>query len=102
MSLLLVIIETKGQGAIQGKLVDSLTRQPIAFANLSLEDGRTGTTTEIEGNFSLSVPSGYTGNIYISHVSYKKRILPLTYFHSHSEISLLPSSTQLHEVGIIA
>ncbi len=90
------------QITIRGRIMDSVTLQPIAFANLSLEDGRTGTTTEIEGNFSLSVPSGYTGNIYISHVSYQKRILPLAYIQSHPEISLLPSSTQLLEVDIVA
>src|SRR3982750_3573533 len=80
-----------GQITLQGRVIDSLTLQPIAFANLSLEDGRTGTTTEIEGNFTLTIPSGYNGSIYISHVSYKKQILSLSYFQSHSEILLQPS-----------
>ncbi|HEV8515994.1 MAG TPA: DUF5686 family protein [Cyclobacteriaceae bacterium] len=102
ISLLLFVSGTKGQHIIQGKLIDSLTRQPIAFANLSLEDGRTGTTTEIEGNFTLTIPSDYTGSIYISHVSYQKQILPLSYFQSYVEILLQPSATHLQEVGIVA
>ncbi len=91
-----------GQTILRGKMIDSVTLQPIAFANLSLEDGRTGTTTEIEGNFTLTIPPGYTGSIYISHVSYQKRILPLSYLQSHSEILLQPSAAQLHEVDIVA
>ena len=90
------------QVTISGRIMDSVTLQPVAFANLSLEDGRTGTTTEIEGNFSLAIPSGYTGNIDISHVSYQKRILPLFYFQTHSDIFLQPAATQLQEVGIVA
>jgi len=91
-----------GQITLRGRILDSVSLQPIAFANLSLEDGRTGTTTEIEGNFALAIPSGYTGSIYLSHVSYQKRILPLPYFQSHSEILLQPSAAQLHEVDIVA
>ncbi len=91
-----------GQVTLRGRMMDSVSLQPIAFANLSLEDGRTGTTTEIEGNFTLTIPSGYSGNIYISHVSYQKRILPLSYFQQHSEILLQPSASQLHEVDIVA
>ncbi len=90
------------QITIRGRIIDSVTLQPIAFANLSLEDGRTGITTEIEGNFSLAIPAGYTANIDISHVSYQKRILPLSYFQTHSDLFLQPAATQLQEVGIVA
>jgi len=91
-----------GQITLRGRIIDGVTLQPIAFANLSLKDGRTGTTTEIEGNFTLAISSGYTDSIYVSHVSYQKRVLPLSYFQAHSEIHLQPSATQLHEVGIVA
>jgi len=49
-----------GQITLRGRIIDGVTLQPIAFANLSLKDGRTGTTTEIEGNFTLAISSGYT------------------------------------------
>src|ERR1041385_4825242 len=82
---------------IRGTVIDSLTRQPVAFANITLEDGRTGATAEIEGKFSLSVPASYTGAIYLSHVTYQRRIVPLTYFNNHTTIALLPSTNVLQE-----
>jgi hypothetical protein len=90
------------QVTLHGRVIDSITLQPIAFANLSLEDGRTGTSTEIEGNFVLPIPSNYNGLIYISHVSYQKRGLPLSYVKAHHEIDLQPAATQLLEVDIVA
>ena len=89
-----------GQTTIQGKVIDSLSRQPIAFANLTLENGRSGTTTEIEGNFLLTFPQGYNGLVYISHVSYQRIALPLSYFKTHKTIALQPASTLLREVAV--
>src|ERR1041385_4996606 len=83
--------------SIRGTLVDSVSRQPIAFANVTLDDGRTGTSTDIEGNFSLAVPLNYSGQVFLSHVSYERRIVSLSYLKEHSIISLLLSSTQLLE-----
>ncbi len=88
------------QTVIHGQLIDSLSRQAIAFANLTLDDGRTGTTTDIEGNFALTVPQGYTRLIYISHVSYQGKILPLPYLQNNPIIALQPGSTQLREVAV--
>ena len=102
ITLSILNLAAVGQITIRGRMKDSLTRQPIAFANLSLKDGRTGTTTEIEGNFTLVIPSSYTDSIYVSHVSYQKRALPLSYFQAHVDIHLQPFATQLHEVGIVA
>src|SRR5258708_39698247 len=86
--------------SIRGTVIDSVSRQPIAFANVTLEDGRTGTSTDIEGTFNLTIPANYSGVIYLSHVSYQKRIVSLEYFKTHSVISLLSSSTLLQEVAV--
>ena len=88
------------QRSLQGTLIDSVSRSPVAFANVTLKDGRTGTSTDIEGNYSLTIPPGYSGDIYLSHVSYQKRIVSLSYFKTHSVISLIPSSTLLQEVAV--
>lgn len=83
---------------ISGKVIDSLKVEPIAFANLVLDDGIRGTTTDIEGNFTFFIPAGYSGKITISHVSYKKIKLPLAYFTKNRIIRLAPSVTVLGEV----
>lgn len=102
ITFILLHCAAAGQTTIQGRIIDSVSLQPVAFANLSLDDGRTGTTTEIEGTFSLSIPAGYRGFVTVSHVSYQKRILPPSFFQGHADIFLLPASTQLLEVGIVA
>ena len=88
--------------SIRGIVIDSVGRQPIAFASVTLEDGRTGTSTDIEGTFNLAIPANYPGAIYLSHVSYQKRIVSLSYLKTHSIISLIPSSTLLQEVAVTA
>lgn len=70
----------------------------MAFANIALEDGIRGTTSDIEGNFRLTIPADYRGVIVISHVSYKKIKLPISYFKSRSIVRLAPSITILNEV----
>ncbi|HCW07671.1 MAG TPA: hypothetical protein DGG95_09950 [Cytophagales bacterium] len=85
------------QNRIQGTVIDSISRQPIAFAYIVLNDNRTGTSTEVEGNFSLTIPQGYTGSVIISHVSYKRRVVPLSYFSTYTSIALVPEATSLGE-----
>jgi hypothetical protein len=88
------------QELIKGVFMDSVTRQPVAFVNVVLDDGRTGTTSDIEGNFSLALPAGYRGLIRTSHVSYQKK--SLTVAQADKVILLRPSSTLLKEVEFTA
>ncbi len=87
---------------IQGKLLDSIKSEPIAFANITLEDGIRGTTSDIEGNFSLKAPFNYQGDILISHVSYQKVKIPSNYFRNHKLVLLKPSVTVLKEFTFVA
>jgi len=97
-----IVISAHAQTYIRGTVIDSLSRQPIAFANITLEDGRTGTTTEIEGKFSLTIPATYSGAIYLSHVTYQRRVVALSYFKDHDYLTLLPSTNLLQEVAVTA
>lgn len=83
---------------ISGKLIDSLKGEPVAFANIALEDGIRGTTSDIEGNFRFIIPADYTGTINISHVSYNKEKIPVSHFKTKGIIKLIPSVTILNEV----
>ena len=98
--LFIVSVETMAQSLVSGKVIDSLSLEPIAFANITLEDGKHGTTSNTEGNFSLLVPAGYTGRYYFSHVSYKKNKLFLD--PKNSTVKLQPSSTLLGELTFVA
>lgn len=95
--LLILTYSTQAQ-TISGKIIDSIKVEPIAFANLVLDDGIQGTTSDIEGNFTFFIPANYSGKITISHVSYKKIRLPLAYFAKKNVIRMTPSVTVLSEV----
>ncbi|MBS1680502.1 MAG: carboxypeptidase-like regulatory domain-containing protein [Bacteroidetes bacterium] len=82
--------------------MDSLTRQPIAFASIMLDDNRTGTSSDIEGKFTLMLPANYTGKVTVSHVSYEKKLLGVNYFHTHRIVALMPSTTLLQMVAVTA
>ncbi|MFN6089038.1 MAG: carboxypeptidase-like regulatory domain-containing protein [Cyclobacteriaceae bacterium] len=99
--LLLGLCNANGQ-IISGKIVDSLKNEAIAFANIALADGIRGTTSDIEGNFSLRVPENYNGMILISHVSYQRVSLPVSYFNKSKTIRLKPSETVLSELTFFA
>ena len=106
LPILLIIILTATLSAksqiISGKVIDSLKLEPIAFVNITLDDGIRGTTSDIEGNFKLSIPTNYTGLIIISHVSYQKVKLPLPYFSKKKLVKLKPSNTVLSELTFVA
>jgi Family of unknown function (DUF5686)/CarboxypepD_reg-like domain len=101
---LLILVNFFGAVAqdISGKVIDSLKSEPIAFANVTLQDGIHGATSDIEGNFTLKIPVNYQGNILISHVSYQKTKLPLDYFKRSKVIYLKPSVTVLKEFTYVA
>lgn len=55
-SLLLtaVITSLSGQGIIRGNIFDQETGEPVIYANVTLEDTEMGSTTNLEGFFSIS------------------------------------------------
>lgn len=92
----------RAQTVISGKMVDSLSQQPIAFVSVTLQDGRHGTNSDIDGNFRLHIPEGYQGSIYFSHVSYQKIKLPLSAFRGKTVVKLKPGSTVLSEFTVFS
>ncbi|MFM7851905.1 MAG: DUF5686 family protein, partial [Flammeovirgaceae bacterium] len=92
---------TYGQ-VISGKIMDSVKLEPVAFASIVLADGIHGTTSDIEGNFKLVLPSGYHQPVTVSHVSYQKVRLPIVFFQTNKQVKLKPSNMLLSEVIIKA
>lgn len=90
------------QQVIRGKVVDSLRLEPVAFANLILDDGVSGTTTSIDGHYELRLPAGYSGNILLSHVSYKRRHVTIEFLRQNAVVRLVPGLTVLQELVFVA
>jgi hypothetical protein len=103
LCLIAFTLTVEAQVILKGQILDKSTRDPIAFANVSFNSGRSGTSTDIEGQFSISLPETYTGDIIISHVAYEKANFSLADFtKNHKLIFLKPIELTLQELTIVA
>ncbi|GAB3522406.1 TonB-dependent receptor [Emticicia fontis] len=57
-------------GNIYGKVIDKNTQEPLIGATVSVEQSTQGTTTDLEGNFRLSLPVG-SYNLKVTFVGYQ-------------------------------
>ncbi|GER58213.1 SusC/RagA family TonB-linked outer membrane protein [Patiriisocius marinus] len=88
------------QNTISGTVKSAFDNQPIAFANISAKGTDQGTTTDIDGNFSMIAPMSKTV-FTVSAIGFKT--LEYTYFNESSLFILLPVSEEaLNEVVITA
>lgn len=87
---------------VAGIIADSTNKSPVAFAHITLNDRKTGTISDIDGRFSFSLPSGYAGVVYITHINYQPLQLTANEFKRLSVLLLKPKITQLSEIVIKA
>ncbi len=87
---------------IQGKVIDAQTKQALAFVNISVEGTTIGTSTDINGRFTLTV----TGDkpVRISYVGYKTQYIYHTTYskQTYLVIEIEESVTELEDVIILS
>jgi len=86
----------------KGEVLDEDTRRPLVFATLSLEDSNVSTVSNTEGEFSLKIPKNVVeGNVKVSFLGYKTRLIPLSKFTSeNNQIFMKVSVLELTEVNL--
>ncbi len=86
----------------KGEVLDDDTQKPLVFATLTIEGSNISTITNTEGQFALKVPDAMSeGNVLVSFLGYKSRIIPLSQFSDgNNEIKLKVSITELAEVNL--
>jgi CarboxypepD_reg-like domain/TonB dependent receptor/TonB-dependent Receptor Plug Domain len=62
-------------GAIKGKVIEQITKQPIVGANIVIENTTIGTVTDSVGNFSLNNIAEGNYTIKISSVGYQQKVM---------------------------
>jgi hypothetical protein len=67
--LSVLITHVSAQQVIQGRVVDAVTAEPLAFVHVLEEGAREGTTTDIDGRFQLRV-AGASATVRFSYVGY--------------------------------
>ena len=82
--------------SVHGTVMDSVTKQKLAFVNIIInDDGTFGTTTDIDGNFTITSKKEIK-SLTFSYVGYQKKHVPVE--NLSKKILLSPISYQLQEV----
>ncbi|GHN00086.1 hypothetical protein WSM22_15750 [Cytophagales bacterium WSM2-2] len=85
-----------GQQMLEGKIVDAETGKPVAFASIGVMGTTKGTSSNLNGQFTLSVPGKVS--LKISCVGYESQVVNSTV--DIRLIKLKPIATQLSEIVI--
>ncbi|MBP6557022.1 MAG: TonB-dependent receptor, partial [Flavobacterium sp.] len=92
---------TYSQTSISGSVKDSKS-QPIPGANVKVVGESTGTTTDSNGNFSLSTTKKPPFDIEVSSVGYGSSTVSVTSNNQNVTVSLSEQETQLDEIVVSA
>ena len=85
------------------KLIDKLTRKPIAYASIGIAGKEIGTVSNIDGKFSLTIPQTHIlDTITISCIGYEAIQIPVKIFQRTGEFHLTSKARMLNEVAIQA
>jgi TonB-dependent receptor len=93
-------------GTIAGKILDNKTNETIVGANVVIEGTTVGSSTDIDGNFTIANLKPGTYVINVSFVTYKTQTIPDVVVESGKkttvEVSLLEDIAELAEVVVQA
>lgn len=85
--------------SISGTVVDSNSKEGLAFVNITINGERYGTATDIDGNFILPEYVGEIKFISLSYVGYEKKTI--TNLKDGQQIELKEISAQLNEITLL-
>ena len=87
------------QHVISGRVFDAKTNEPLAFVPFVIEGSRVGTTSDIDGRFSLAVPQ-FPITLRASYVGYDPLLITIPDQRSVN-VSLTASNTELQAVRVL-
>lgn len=84
---------------LKGKVLDSQSEKPLPFVNITTDDQKTGTATDIDGYFTLTLVEG-THKLNFSFIGYDKKIVEVNGQSGFLNIQLVEVASELEEVAI--
>ena len=105
--ILLLIFETISAFSqigvvITSKIVDKETNEPLVFANVAIKKLSTGTFTDENGYFTLTIPkSSINDTLTISFIGYETLNLKISQI-KNEDILLTPKVNMIEEIAIVA
>lgn len=101
--LVLIPICTNAQlTLLKGTILDALSKEPVPYAHLVLEDSGIGVSSSLEGEYEFVLESKFEGSkIQISCIGYENRVVEFSQLNE-SPILLQPDMELLEEVVVTA
>lgn len=99
--LLLCVFSYLGfsQVLVQGIVIDSETKKPLAGASVFISNTSVGTVASADGSYELRIPPG-TYEIVFSAVGYQTKVFSSSLIDSLNEVNLLPKIKELEDVVV--
>lgn len=98
--LCLFSLEGQNEIRIKGLVTDSVSGEPLPYVSIIVKGTTTGAATDLDGRFSLTVPSSASGKMLeVSYLGYSTKQVPLKSGQSFS-IQLAPTGIALNEVVV--
>jgi iron complex outermembrane receptor protein len=94
---------TYAQGKISGKVIDEITKEGLPGASVTIAGTTIGTTTDVDGNFTLDVNTA-SAKIAINYIGYKVKELTVSVSKNKSlgDIALTSETTSMSEIIVTA
>ena len=86
------------QKTITGKVVSNADKQPISGATVQVKGSKTGTSTGVDGSFSISVKDNNV--LVISSVGFERQEIPVAGRSDIGSIALVTSTSSLNEIVV--
>ncbi|WP_400075348.1 carboxypeptidase-like regulatory domain-containing protein [Winogradskyella sp. R77965] len=83
-----------------GKVIDKITQQPIETASVYFDNTTIGTTTNENGEFSITYSDAVQSTLVISYLGYEKVLISNYRFQNNVTIELVEANNALDEVYI--
>ncbi len=85
---------------LSGTVISSADNQPIVGANIFVEGTTIGTTSDIHGNYTLSVPPA-TKTVTVSFLGYDTKKIAVKDIHLFKLVTLADASNKLEDVVVV-
>ncbi len=91
----------QNNSSVSGKVIDFITKQPLAFVNIIINDNnRAGGTTDIDGKFHLQYPQKIK-SLSLSYVGYEPLTFPVGSKYQNLIIAMTQTEVELKEIEIL-
>lgn len=102
-AVLLILAMTVGsayaQSEVSGTVIDEETGDPLTGVNIVLQGTSTGTATDIDGNYSLEVPS-LDETLVVTYIGYIRQEIPID-GRNEIDIVLTPDRAELDDIVVV-